>query len=258
VLALLEYLWLILLGFAAGIIGSMIGLGGGFVIVPVLTFAGFSPTLAASDSLFAAFCNAVASTLSYARQKRIVYSLGLKLALFSIPGTVLGAYISDDISASTFKILFGIVLVASSVYIYSRRKMEPKEYHFSKQIMMLAIGASFFAGIISSLFGIGGGAVFIPLIVVAIGLSMKLAAPTSQFILMFAAASGMIVHSLLGHPDYAQAGLLSIGAFAGGIVGSKMSSRVDERKLKIFVTLVLAITSIKLFVDAFNTPVKTH
>jgi uncharacterized protein len=256
VLALLEYLWLIPLGFAAGIIGSMIGLGGGFVIVPALTFAGFSPTLAASDSLFAAFCNAVASTLSYAKQKRIVYSLGIKLALFSIPGTVLGAFISDEISASTFKILFGIVLIASSAYIYSRRKMEPKEYNLSKQIMMLAIGASFFAGIISSLFGIGGGTVFIPLMVVAIGLSMKLAAPTSQFILMFAAASGMIVHSLLGHPDYIQAGLLSIGAFAGGIVGSKISSRVDERKLKIFVTLVLTITSIKLFLDAFNTPVK--
>ncbi len=255
-LELLEYLWLVPLGFAAGIIGSMIGLGGGFVIVPALTFAGFSPTLAASDSLFAAFCNAVASTLSYARQKRIVYSLGLKLALLSIPGTVLGAYISDEISASAFKILFGIVLIASSVYIYSRRKMEPKEYNLSKQIMMLAIGASFFAGIISSLFGIGGGTVFVPLMVVAIGLSMKLAAPTSQFILMFAAASGMIVHSLLGHPDYVQAGLLSIGAFAGGIVGSKISSRVDERKLKIFVTLVLAVTSIKLFMDAFNAPVK--
>ncbi|WP_166390135.1 sulfite exporter TauE/SafE family protein [Candidatus Nitrosotalea sp. TS] len=251
-----EYLWLVPLGFAAGIIGSMIGLGGGFVIVPALTFAGFSPTLAASDSLFAAFCNAVASTLSYARQKRIVYSLGLKLALLSIPGTILGAYISDEISASVFKMLFGLVLVSSSVYIYSKRKMEPKEYNLSKQIMILAVGASFFAGVISSLFGIGGGTVFVPLMVVAIGLSMKLAAPTSQFILMFAAASGMIVHSLLGHPDYVQAGLLSIGAFAGGVVGSKISSRVDEKKLRIFVTVVLAITSIKLFMDAFSTPVK--
>lgn len=256
-LELLEYLWLVPLGFAAGIIGSMIGLGGGFAIVPALTFAGFSPTLAASDSLFAAFCNAVASTLSYARQKRIVYSLGIKLALLSIPGTILGAYISDEISASVFKILFGLVLIASSAYIYSKRKMEPKEYNLSKQIMILAIGASFFAGIISSLFGIGGGTVFVPLMVVAIGLSMKLAAPTSQFILMFAAASGMIVHSLLGHPDYVQAGLLSIGAFAGGIVGSKISSRVDEKKLRIFVTVVLAITSIKLFMDAFSAPVKT-
>lgn len=256
-LELLEYLWLVPLGFAAGIIGSMIGLGGGFVIVPALTFAGFSPTLAASDSLFAAFCNAVASTLSYARQKRIVYSLGIKLALLSIPGTILGAYISDEISASVFKILFGLVLIASSAYIYSKRKMEPKEYNLSKQIMILAIGASFFAGVISSLFGIGGGTVFVPLMVVAIGLSMKLAAPTSQFILMFAAASGMIVHSLLGHPDYVQAGLLSIGAFAGGIVGSKISSRVDEKKLRLFVTVVLAVTSIKLFMDAFSAPIKT-
>ncbi len=256
-LVLLEYIWLVPLGFVAGILGSMIGLGGGFVIVPTLTFAGFQPTLAASDSLFAAFCNAVGSTVSYAKQKRIVYSLGIKLALLSIPGTVLGAYISDDISASVFKLLFGIVLVGSSVYIYSRRKMEPKEYNFSKQIMILAAGSSFFAGIISSLFGIGGGTVFVPLMVVAIGLSMKLAAPTSQFILMFAAASGMIVHSMLGHPDYMQAGLLSVGAFAGGIVGSKLSLRVGEKKLRIFVKVVLAVTSIKLFMDGLNIHIKT-
>ncbi len=244
------------LGFAAGILGSMVGLGGGFVIVPTLTFAGFAPPLAASDSLFAAFCNAVASTISYARQKRIVYSLGIKLGLLSIPGTVLGAYISDEISVPTFKFLFGIVLVASSVYIYSRRKMEPKEYNLSKQVMILAIGASFFAGIISSLFGIGGGTVFVPLMVVAMGLTMKLAAPTSQFILMFAAASGMIVHTMLGHPDYLQAGLLSAGAFAGGIVGSKISLRVGEGKLRVLVTIILAITSANLFMDAFNSPVK--
>ncbi len=251
-LVLLEYIWLVPLGFAAGVIGSMIGLGGGFVIVPALTFAGFQPTLAASDSLFAAFCNAVASTVSYAKQKRIVFSLGIKLALLSIPGTILGAYVSDEISVPTFKILFGIVLIGSSVYIYSRRKMEPKEYNFSKQMMVFAAGSSFFAGIISSLFGIGGGTVFVPLMVVAIGLSMKLAAPTSQFILMFAAASGMIVHSMLGHPDYIQAGFLSVGAFAGGIVGSRLSLRVEEKKLRIFVTIVLAITSIKLFMDGLS------
>ncbi|MDE1829802.1 MAG: sulfite exporter TauE/SafE family protein [Thaumarchaeota archaeon] len=253
---MLEYLWLVPLGFVAGVLGSMIGLGGGFVIVPALTFAGYSPTLAASDSLFAAFCNAVASTVSYARQKRIMYSLGIKLALLSIPGTVLGAYISDSISPPMFKLLFGFVLVASSVYIYSKRKMEPREYNISKQVMVLAIGSSFFAGIVSSLFGIGGGTVFVPLMVVAIGLSMKIAAPTSQFILMFAAASGMIVHSLLGHPDYLEAGLLSVGAFVGGIVGSKMSLKVSEGKLRVLVTMILALTSAKLFYDAFSSHTK--
>jgi len=254
VLTLFEYLWLLPLGFIAGIIGSMIGLGGGFVVVPVLTFLGFSPTLAASNSLFAAFSNAAASTASYAKQKRIVYSIGLKLALLSIPGTILGAYISDEISSTLFKLLFGIVLIGSSVYIYARRKMESKEYNLSKQIMVLAIGASFFAGIISSLFGIGGGTVFVPLMVIAIGLSMKLAAPTSQFILLFAAASGMIMHSILGHPDYYQAALLSAGAFAGGILGSRLSLRVEEGRLRILVTIVLIIAAIKLFIDAVVAP----
>ncbi len=249
-LSLLDYLWLLPLGFVAGVIGSMIGLGGGFVVVPVLTFFGFAPTLAASDSLFAAFSNAVASTVSYARQKRIVYPLGIKLALLSIPGTIIGAYISDGVSPPVFKIMFGMVLISSGVYIYLRRKMESRERNLSKQLMVLVAGASFFAGIISSLFGIGGGTVFVPLMVVAIGLSMKLAAPTSQFILMFAAASGMIVHSILGHPNYYEAGMLSIGSFAGGIIGSKLSTRVNEGKLRIFITLVLGITAAKLVIDA--------
>jgi uncharacterized membrane protein YfcA len=251
---LLEYLWLLPLGFVAGVIGSMIGLGGGFVMVPVLTFFGFSPTLAASNSLFAAFSNSVASTVSYAKQKKIVYSLGIKLALFAIPGTIIGAYISDDVSASLFKLLFGAVLVSSGVYIYMRRKMESREYNLSKQLMVLAVGASFFAGIVSSLFGIGGGTIFVPLMVVAIGLSMKLAAPTSQFILMFVAASGMIVHSVLGHPNYYDAGMLSIGSFAGGIVGSRLYTHVNEQKLRLFVIVVLGVTATKLVTDALVGP----
>lgn len=247
-------LWLLLLGFAAGVLGSMIGLGGGIVVVPVLTFFGFSPALAASNSLFAAFSNAVASSASYAKQKRIDYSLGLKLGLLAIPGTVLGAFISHDITSSLFKILFGIVLIASSFYIFSRRKMEPKEYNLSKQVMVLATGASFFAGIISSLFGIGGGIVFVPLMVIVVGLSMKIAAPTSQFILLFVSASGMTVHAILGHPDFYQALLLAIGAFGGGLVGSRLSLEITEKRLRIIVTVVMIAAAIKLFIDSLEGP----
>ena len=239
-----------LLGFAAGVLGSMIGLGGGIVIVPILTFFGFSPSLAASNSLFAAFSNAVASTASYTKQKRIEYSIGLKLGLLAIPGTVLGVFISHDITPSLFKILFGIVLIASAVYIFLRRKIESKEHNLSKQIVILSIGASFFAGIISSLFGIGGGIVFVPLMVIAIGLSMKIAAPTSQFVLLFVSASGMAAHSLLGHPDYYEALFLALGAFGGGLVGSRLSLEVGEKKLRILVTIVMIAAAIKLFIDS--------
>ncbi len=249
---MIDQLWLIPLGFAAGVLGSMIGLGGGIIIVPVLTFFGFSPTLAASNSLFAAFTNAVASTISYSRQKRVEFSLGLKLGLLTIPGTVLGAYISSDVTPEIFKILFGFVLVASAVYIFLRKKIESREKNFSKQMVVFAIGASFFAGIISAFFGIGGGIIFVPLMVVGMGMAMKKAAPTSQLILLFASLSGVIVHTLLGHSDFLQAGLLGAGSFVGGLVGARLSVDINERYLRILVSVVIIAAAIKLFFDSLN------
>ena len=247
---MIDQLWLIGLGFAAGILGSIIGLGGGIIVVPVLTFLGFPPTAAASNSLFAAFSNAVASTVSYSRQKRIEYSIGLKLGLLSVPGTVLGAYISADVTPGIFKLLFGLVLVSSSAYIFLKRRIETKSYNTSKQVMLFAVGASFFAGMISSFFGIGGGIVFVPLMVVAMGMGMKKAAPTSQLILLFASFSGLITHSILGHPDYYHALLLAIGAFGGGLLGARLSLEIKERWLQIIVSVVIIAAAIKLFLDS--------
>jgi uncharacterized membrane protein YfcA len=249
---MIDQLWLIPLGFAAGLLGSMIGLGGGIIVVPVLTFLGFPPTVAASNSLFAALSNATASTISYSKQKRIEYSLGAKLGLLSIPGTVLGAIISTDVAPDIFKILFGFVLIASSAYIFLRKKIESKEKTISKQMIVFAIGASFFAGIISSFFGIGGGIIFVPLMVVGMGMAMKKAAPTSQMILLFASLSGVIVHSFLGHPDFLQAGFLSIGSFIGGLVGARLSIDIKERYLQILVSVVILIAAAKLFFDSFS------
>lgn len=247
---MIDQLWLVPLGFAAGILGSMIGLGGGIVVVPVLTFFGFPSTLAVSNSLFAAFSNAVGSTVSYSRQKRIDYSLGLKLGLLCIPGTILGAYFSSDVTPGLFKILFGLVLVSSAVYIFMRKKIETQEKTLTKQMIVFVLSASFFAGIISSFFGIGGGIVFVPLMVIGIGMTMKKAAPTSQFILLFASLSGIIVHSLLGHPDFLQAGLLSAGAFVGGIIGARISFNIKERSLQILVSVIIILAAIKLFFDS--------
>ena len=249
---MIDQLWLVPLGFAAGVLGSMIGLGGGIIVVPILTFFGFSPTLAASNSLFAAFTNSVASTISYSRQKRIEYGLGIKLGLLSIPGTVLGAYISSDVTPEIFKILFGFVLIASAVYIFSRKKIESSEKNFSKQMMVFAIGASFFAGIISAFFGIGGGIIFVPLMVVGMGMAMKKAAPTSQLILLFVSLSGVIVHTILGHSDFLQAGLLGAGSFAGGLVGARLSIDINERFLQILVSVVIIAVAIKMFFDSIS------
>jgi len=171
-----------------------------------------------------------------------------------IPGTVLGAFVSDGVTPVIFQVLFALVLVSSAVYIFVKRKLSEKPYNLKNSMMVFAAAASFFAGIISSFFGIGGGVIFVPLMVIGIGISMRKAAPTSQLVLMFAAFSGLVVHSILGHPDFTQAAMLSIGAFAGGILGARLSLEIKETKLKILVTIVLLAAAVKLIIDSLGAP----
>jgi len=84
------------------------------------------------------------------------------------------------------------------------------------------------------------------------GLSMKNAAPTSQLILLFVSAAGIISHSILGHSDFYLAGLLAAGSFAGGLVGARISLEIKENWLKIIVSVVMVAASMKLFIDSLN------
>ncbi len=245
-----EILWLIPLGFVAGVIGSIIGLGGGIVVVPVLTFLGVPHTISSSSSLFAAFSNSVASTISYSKQKRIDYRTGLRLGLMSIPGTILGAIISAQATSVLFKISFAIVLIASCYYLFIKKNLDTNQSNLSKKMLVVSSVISFFAGILSSFFGIGGGIIFVPLMILGLGLLIKNATATSQLILMFSSVSGMIAHTLLGHADFEYALLLSIGAFAGGLLGARLSLDIKENRLRLLIVAVIMAAAIKLILDA--------
>jgi hypothetical protein len=247
-----ENLWLVPLGFVAGVIGSIIGLGGGIVIVPVLTILGIPHTIASSSSLFAAFSNSVSSTTSYARQKRIDYKNGLRLGLFSIPGAILGAVLSGQTTSDVFKVLFGIVLATSCYYLFVKRNLDSKQNVISAKMLVISSGISFFAGIMSSFFGIGGGIVFVPLMILGLGIAVKNATATSQLILMFSSVSGMTSHALLGHANFEYAVLLSIGAFTGGLVGARLSLEIKENKIRFLIVVAILAAAIKLFLDALG------
>ncbi|WP_268543144.1 sulfite exporter TauE/SafE family protein [Candidatus Nitrosotenuis cloacae] len=247
-----ENLWLIPLGLVAGVIGSIIGLGGGIILMPVLTVLGVPHTMASSGSLFAAFSNSVASTVSYARQRRVDYKIGWHLGLMSVPGTVLGAIISAQATPFIFKILFGLVLIGSCYYLFAKRNLESKQRNTSKQMVVFSAGVSFFAGILSSFFGIGGGIVFVPLMIIGLGLMVKNATATSQLILMFSSASGMITHTLLGHTDFQYALFLSAGAFVGGMIGARLSIDLKENSIRLLICAVIVIAAAKMFLDAFG------
>ena len=108
---------LIIVGLGAGTLGSMTGVGGGVVMTPALTLMGFAPPQISSTSLFAVTFTSASSTISYAKQKKIHYRVGLKTAVASIPGAIVGAFISNLISIDSFKIYFGILLMLAGLYI---------------------------------------------------------------------------------------------------------------------------------------------
>ena len=246
--------FLLVVGLGAGTLGSMLGVGGGIIMVPALTFLNVPPTQAASTSLIAVMATSISSTIEYSRQKRINYGLGLQMAACAIPGGVLGAVLSEYLLQDTFKLYFGILLILTGLYILYRNSVL-KDRHVKRRSLALQVGvfaASFGAGIISSLFGVGGGIIFVPAMLLVLGLTMHTAAPTSQFTLMMTAIAGVFTHSALGHPDYLQAIVLSIGAFVGAQIGARLSRITKDVLLQRLLAAVLMTVAIIFILDGLN------
>lgn len=140
---------LVIIGLGAGTVGSLIGVGGGILMTPALTFMGFTPTHIASTSLIAITSTSISSTVEYSKQKRIDYGLGLKMAALSTPGAIIGAFLSSGISLEHFKLYFAIILIFTGLYIVYRNTILKEKPHAKPKSMLFYIG-SFTAGIVSS------------------------------------------------------------------------------------------------------------
>lgn len=247
------YAFFVLIGLIAGTLGSMIGVGGGIIISPALTLLGLSPPQIAGTSLFAVSSTSISSTITYAKLKKIQYNLGIKMAILSIPGAIIGSYFSSSIDPGYFKVLLALILIATGIYlIYKKSIVTGNLLSFnSTWVKILFYSSTFVAGFISSLFGIGGGVIFVPLMIMIIGLTMNLAAPTSQFILMITSLVGLTTHIILGNPQYVPAVLLSVGTFGGAQIGSRLISKVSEQKLRLILGITFFAISIKLLFDFY-------
>ncbi|HET8848188.1 MAG TPA: sulfite exporter TauE/SafE family protein [Nitrososphaeraceae archaeon] len=244
----------VVIGLIAGILGSMIGVGGGIIISPVLTFLGLTPPQVASTSLFAVSSTSVSSTIAYARSNKIQYMLGIKMALLSIPGAIIGSFFSTGIDPGYFRFLLAIILIGTGIYLMFRNSIT-KGNSFSLEsiwIKILFFSGTFVAGIISSLFGIGGGVIFVPLMILIVGITMHLAAPTSQFVLMITSLVGLTTHIILGNPEYLPAILLSVGAFGGAQIGSRLSTRLSEQKLRLILGFTFVGIAVRLIIDFYQ------
>lgn len=248
-------IFLIVIGIGAGAIGSITGVGGGILITPALTFIGFVPAHAASTSLIAVTSTSASSTIAYSKQKRIDYATGIKMAALSVPGAIIGALLSNEVSTENFKAYFAIILIAAGIYIAYKNSIVKEQFtKKSKSIVfdLLFYIGSFAAGIVSSLFGIGGGIIFVPLMILLLRMTMLRAGPTSQLTLLLSSTAGVLTHAILGHPDYVHGSFLAIGAFVGGQIGARFSHHIEERMLQKLLSIILVGSAIKLLFDFIN------
>src|SRR6476469_5428714 len=259
----IEIIFGFLLSIIASIMGSMVGIGGGIVISPFLSYLNYTPSHISSTSLIGILSTSISSSISYYKKKLISNKIGIIISFSSIPGAFIGVFISKLFSLSEFKLYFAIILIATSLYLILKSrinhyKLSKVEIDFDRNWfsiqpikLFLLVIFCLIAGILSSSFGIGGGIIFVPVLIILLGFNMKQAAATSQFALFFTSLSGLLLYSYYGYPNYPMGFSLSIGSLIGGTIGSKLSSKISSNSLKIIFSLVLIIISIKLFYDEY-------
>ena len=245
------FIILIIIGFGAGMLGSLIGVGGGIIITPALTYMGFIPSVIASSGLLAVFATIISSTLTYARKKYVNYWLGIKLALPAIPGSIIGGFITDLVLLEEFKIYFAILLISVGLYIFFKNKIISKTIvTIPKPLFyLILIFGNFGAGIISSFFGVGGGIIFVPILVIIYKMKMINSSATAQFTLLISAITGLITHIILAHPEYSYGILLAIGSFFGAQIGSRSIHLISDNILSKILSFSLIIIAINLIID---------
>lgn len=234
-----------------GTFGTLVGAGGGFLLVPVLllVYPDRDPDTITAMSLFVVWANATSGSVAYARQWRIDYRSGMWFALATLPGAVAGALIIGYFPRRLFDAVFSIMLVLLGVWLMVRRGTQAIEapptgwsvvhrditdraghrFVYSYELWK-GVAISSGVGFVSSLLGIGGGVIHVPVMATMLHFPVHIAAATSHFVLAFMAGEATIVHVATGTLGWDQAGLqavlLAIGVIPGAQLGARLAHRV--------------------------------
>jgi hypothetical protein len=250
---------LVVLGVFVGAFGTMIGAGGGFLLMPVLLFLypRERPDVLTSISLLVVFFNAASGTAAYARMKRVDYRSGIIFSAAAVPGAVLGALTVSAIPRRVFDLILGGAILAGALFLLVRpvRHADAATTNTSDAAAnRRGLGAilSLFVGYISSLLGIGGGIIHVPLLVHLLRFPVHIATATSHFILANMALAGSAVHVATGTLSHGwhRALWLSLGAILGAQLGAWLSGRMRGTWLIRTLAVALIFVGFRVFWDA--------
>jgi uncharacterized membrane protein YfcA len=261
-------------GIAAGVFGSLLGLGGGILIVPLLTLGFGLPLLTAIGvSLVCVIMTSGAAAGVYLERHVANLRLGMTLELFTACGALAGGLIAFLLPERVLEGLFSALLLYVAFTMARRREQPAKDANDEAEagaavpggiaetlsgpgyrIRRLGFGAigSVFAGVISALLGVGGGLVKVPVMHVIMGVPLRVATATSNLMIGITASASAIIYLLRGGIDPYVAAPTGIGVFLGASLGSRVAHRIDLRVLRILFVVILLYTAAQMIQRALS------
>lgn len=252
-----EFFRLAPLGLLVGAYGTLVGAGGGSVLVPVLLLLlpSESPATITSMSLAVVFFNAYSGTIAYVRMRRVDFRAGVLFTLAGLPGAVLGTLLVQEMPRTLFDPIFGVLLLSIGGLLVANplgrkggvaRDSTAKE--FNRRMLIGSIGSAY-VGVLGSLLGIGGGVIHVPFLVRVLRMPPHTATATSHFVLTFIALTATILHVVLGTFDrgVAQTMYLAVGVMMGAPLGAAFSTRMQGSLIVRLLALALCLVGLRLF-----------
>lgn len=249
---------------AAGVIGAILGLGGGFIIVPMLIFIfGLSAQISAGTSLVSLVFTGLSGAIGYGWQRRIDYKLGISLAAASAPGAVIGSLASTLVASSVLTALFGCFMVLVAIYIsvgnphsprqttsqgWRRRLVDRdgKAFEYRVRHVAFAFPLVFVAGVLAGLFGIGGGALQVPVMILLLGVPIEIATATSTLMILVSALTGAMTHIQLANVQYEFVPFIIVSVIVGAQLGVQVQRRTTARTLRRAFAFFLVIIGLRM------------
>lgn len=274
------------IGLVAGLLGSTLGVGGGILIVPMLTLALHLPIhIAIGSSLVAIVATSCTAASIYTKNRLTNVKLGLLLETATAPGAIVGGLVVALLASSLLSALFGVILIYVAYTMLVRQSPiaegNPVEgnsaksndapanssqwlsnSYYDRSLSKLVtykvshipqgLGAGFFSGALSSLLGIGGGVVQVPILNMVMGLPMKPTIATSTFMIAITATVGALIHYYHGHVYPIIVAPLIVGVFLGARLGAELAQRVRGTLLRRIFGVFLFVTALLMFLRAAN------
>jgi hypothetical protein len=246
------------LGLGIGALGTLIGAGGGWMIVPILLLGyGFAPQQAVGTSLAVVFLNALSGSIAYMAQRRVLYRMGTAFAAATIPGALLGAWLVQYLNSKWFSVLFGLFLLCISAFLLRGQQLLFRRsavrsvpgvdvQSLRSPVMRLGMLLSALVGILSSVFGVGGGIVHVPFLIVVLGIPVHTATATSHFVLAITSLAGCLTFLSQGQVDLSVAASMGAGVLIGAQGGAVLSGRMRSEPIRRILAIALAVFAARL------------